>query len=67
MECVMDKSNPEVSPEYVRQRIIVKRAKRARNAIAHLYGEKVKRPRVRKKRANKSDQASPGVQGPYGL
>lgn len=40
----------QVSPEYIRQRIKEKREKRNRNAIAHLYGEKVKRPRVRKKK-----------------
>ena len=45
----MDK-NPEVTEEYIRKRIKEKRKKRTENAIAHLYGIKVKRPRVRKKK-----------------
>jgi hypothetical protein len=45
----------DVTPEYVRKRIEEKRAKRARNAIAHIYGEKVKYPRIRKKKKVKPD------------
>lgn len=40
----------EVTPEYIAARIKEKRKKRNLNAIAHLYGVKVKKPRVRKKK-----------------
>lgn len=50
-----NKKKPD--PDYVRKRIAEKRQKRNLNAIAHLYGKKVKYPRVRKKKETRDEES----------
>jgi hypothetical protein len=49
----MDKEEKIIDATYIKKRIAEKREKRNKNAIAHLYGIKVKYPRVRKKKKEK--------------